>query len=87
MQNSQAVKKGAAFKCLGEKSCKFKSGSQEMVAMIIMSIFSFPETVTYTRLCHLYTCHRIVTTYVVHMHPSSRWEYSNAVDLYTIGHF
>ena len=33
-KNSQAVKKGAALKSLGEKSCEIKSGSQQMAAMM-----------------------------------------------------
>ena len=37
-KNSQAVKKGAVLKSLGEKSCEIKGGSQEMAAMMLMLI-------------------------------------------------
>ena len=37
-KNSQAVKKGVALKSLGEKSCKIKSDSQQMAAMMLMLI-------------------------------------------------
>jgi len=35
IQKQQAVKKGAAPKCQGEKRCKIKGGSQEMAVIII----------------------------------------------------
>ena len=38
-KNSQAVKKGAALKSLGEKSCeKQKGGGQQMATMMLMLI-------------------------------------------------
>ena len=37
-KNSQAVKKGAALKSLGEKSCEIKGGGQQMAAMMLILI-------------------------------------------------
>ena len=37
-KNSQAVKKGVAFKSLDEKSCEIKGGGQQMAAMMLIVI-------------------------------------------------
>ena len=40
-KNSQAVKKGAALKNLGEISYEIKGGGQQMAAMLLAAIFDF----------------------------------------------
>ena len=35
IQKQQAVKKGAAPKCHGKKTCEIKGGSQEMAVIIV----------------------------------------------------
>ena len=44
-KNNQAVKKGAALKNLGEKSCEIKGGSQQMATVMLMLIkFNFAHS-------------------------------------------
>ena len=51
LKNSQAVKKSADLKSLGEKSCEIKGDGQEMAAMMLMLINFNNALVDFTSFC------------------------------------
>jgi len=60
MQNSQAVKNGAALKILGEKCCEIKDGGQEIPTKTLRNVYghflatTFDITTFFTQGCTIF---------------------------------